>query len=108
MPAAVPKHPRPHQRALKKPSGGQGLKARLMHMITRGDADGAEAIKRQIQFEQMQQRIAKMESLSQPQQVNTSTARWISDDGEEEVLELTATAEARAYFEQVMNKEAAN
>ena len=49
-----------------------------------------------------------MESNTQQDKGTTCTARWIGDDGQEEVLELTATAAARAYFEQVMNKEAAN
>lgn len=39
----------------------------------------------------------------QPSPHETQTARWIDPYGEPESIEITATPEARAYFEQVMS-----
>lgn len=41
----------------------------------------------------------------QPRPNEPQTAHWIDPYGEAESIEITATPEARAYFEQVMSRD---
>ncbi len=104
MPAAVPKKPRPHQDSHQQPTRAESLKQRLVQQIAMGDANGAESTRAKIQHERLQKRIEEMETAanSAPE---SSTVHWVSNDGAEESIEMTATPEAKAYFSEVMKKE---
>ena len=105
MAAAVPKRPRPHQHSRAEMAGIESLKQKLVQQIAGGDTVGAEATREKIRLERMHKRVIEMETAanSAPE---ASTVHWVSDDGQEESIEMTATPEAQAYFKEVMKKEA--
>ena len=104
MPAAVPRKPRPHQPERRKVARVESLKQRLMQQIATGDLTGAESTREAIRHERLHSRIREMEAAanSAPE---SSTVHWVSHDGTEESIEMTATPEAKAYFAEVMKKE---
>ncbi len=107
MPVAIPRKPRPHHEGTRELTEREQLKQLLVQQIVSGDTTGAESTRRKLQTEGLKQRVRDLErSASRP--AGASTAHWVDDDGSEESIELVATPEAKAYFEQVMSKEAAN
>ena len=96
MPISVPRRRRPHQ--AEGPAGKiESLKQKLIHSIVQGDDAGAEVTRRELQVEQLKQQ-ALQEAANSATTTGTSTARWTGEDSEEEIVEMTATPEAAAFF----------
>ena len=106
MPAAVPRKPRPHQPERRKVPRVESLKQRLMQQIATGDVKGAESTREAIRHEGLHRRIREIEMAAAANSApEASTVHWVSHDGTEESIEMTATPEAKAYFAEVMKKE---
>ena len=94
---AVPKRPRPHQHKLEQPRPLESLKERLIQHVLRGDHQSAEAVRAEICLLRAQQ-IAARESAAHEER-GTCTAQWVVDHRVVEEVELTATPEARQWFD---------
>lgn len=103
MATAIPKRARPHKPDPDQTSRIQSLKEQLIQHVIRGDQGAAETMRQELRVEQLKKQ-ALQHAANSPEQPGTSSANWLGPDGEEESIELTATPEAKAYFEQVMSK----
>ena len=82
----------------------ESLKQLLVQQIASGNAAGAETTRAKLRQERMYNRVRELEAAanSAPE---ASTVHWVADDGNEESIEMTATPEAKAYFEELAKKE---
>lgn len=106
MATAIPKKARPHKPGQGRASRIQSLKEQLIQHVIRGDQGAAETMRQELRVEQLKKQ-ALQHAANSPNSPGASSANWLGPDGEHESIELTATPEARAYFEQVMSKEEA-
>jgi hypothetical protein len=103
MATAVPRRPRPHSPVAGPSAKIQSLKEQLIQRIVRGDQEGAESMRRQLRIESLKQQ-ADQEAANAAPETGASIAVWLGADGERESVEMTATPEAQAYFDQLSSK----
>lgn len=98
MATAVPRKP------LQQPSSSKAfemksLKQRLIQSIVRGDEAGAQSMREQLHMEQIKLRASHIAANSTLK--TDSRVDWLGPNGEHESLEMLATPEASAYFQQL-------
>lgn len=104
MATAIPRQARSHPPSPSQGSCIQSLKERLIQHVIRGNPGAAETMRDELRIEQLKKRALRHAAKS-PAMPGASSASWLGPDGEQEFIELTATPEARAYFEQVMSRD---
>jgi hypothetical protein len=107
MTAAITRRPRSRQPDEGEPTAAESLKQKLMSYVVRGDHPSADTLRRQLQSARMN-RTVQVHEARVSQQPQDSVAIWADENGVIESIKLTATREAREYFDRkrVVNQKA--